>query len=179
MKKILLIGAAVVVGAIAVIVALAFTKPDSFRVERSTVINANASKIFPLIDDFHQWTQWSPYEDKDPAMKRTFGATTKGRGATYAWDGNGQVGAGNMTISDESAPSLVAIKLDFERPMAGSNEVRFTLVPQGNATQVTWAMQGPAPFVSKVMQVVFNLDKMVGGDFEVGLAKLKALGEKS
>ena len=178
MKRVLLTAAAVLVGAVAVILVLALTKPDTFAVQRSIAINAPPEKIFALLDDFRQWPQWSPYETKDPAMKRTFGATTKGPGATYAWDGNSEVGAGHMTIANETAPSLVAIKLDFERPMTTSNEVRFTLVPQGAATRVTWAMQGPAPFISKVMQVAFDLDKMVGGDFEVGLAKLKAAAEK-
>ena len=157
----------------------AATKPDTFRVARSIAINAPADKVFPLIDDFHQWAQWSPYEHKDPAMKRTFGATTKGRGATYAWDGNGQVGAGDMTITDSAPASHVAIRLNMVKPISASNEVSFTLQPQGNATQVTWSMQGPAPFISKVMQVFFNMDKMVGGDFEVGLAKLKSAAEKN
>ena len=179
MKTILLTGAAVLVGAVAVIVVLALTKPDMFRVQRAIVINAGADRIFPLIDDFHQWAQWSPYEHKDPAMKRTFGATTKGRGATYAWDGNGEVGAGDMTITDSAPASHVAIRLNMVKPISASNEVSFTLQPQGNATQVTWSMQGPAPFISKVMQVFFNMDKMVGGDFEVGLAKLKSAAEKN
>lgn len=178
MKKILLTAAAVILGAVVTVLVLAAGKPDTFEVRRSIAINAPPEKIYPLVDDFRQWTQWSPYEDKDPAMKRTFGATTKGRGATYAWDGNGQVGAGRMTIADATAPSQVAIKLDFQRPMEASNDVRFTFAPQGNATQVTWAMHGPAPFISKVMQVVFDFDKMIGGDFEDGLAKLKTVAEK-
>lgn len=178
MKTILLTGTAVLVGAIAVIVVVALTKPDTFRVQRAVVVNAGADKIFPLIDDFRQWALWSPYENKDPMMKRTFGATTKGRGATYAWDGNGEVGAGDMTIIDSAPASRVAIKLNMVKPISASNDVSFTLQPQGDATQVTWSMQGPAPFISKVMQVFVNMDKMVGGDFEVGLAKLKSAAEK-
>jgi hypothetical protein len=178
MKMILLTGATVIVGAIVVIAVLALTKPDTFRVQRTIVINAGADKIFPLIDDFHQWSRWSPYEDKDPAMTRTFGATTKGRGATYAWDGNGQVGAGDMTITESTPSSRVAIRLNMVKPISASNDVIFALAPQGPATQLTWAMQGPAPFISKVMQVFINMDKMVGGDFETGLAKLKSVAEK-
>ncbi|MBS0246044.1 MAG: SRPBCC family protein [Proteobacteria bacterium] len=178
MKRILLTAAAVLAGAVAVVLVLALRKPDTFVVQRSIAINAPADRIFPLIDDFHRWTQWSPYEAKDPDMKRTFGATTKGRGATYAWDGNGNVGAGDMTITDSAPSSHVAIKLNMVKPISASNDVTFTLVPQGAATQVTWAMRGTAPFISKVMQVVFNMDKMIGGDFEAGLVKLKAAAEK-
>lgn len=178
MLKMIGIIAVCLVVVIAGVLIYATTKPDTFRVARSIAISAPADKIFPLIDDFHQWTLWSPYETKDPAMKRTFGATTKGRGAAYAWYGNGQVGAGDMTVTDSAPPSHVTIKLNMVKPISASNDVTFTLAPQGTATQVTWAMQGPAPFISKVMQVFFNMDKMVGGDFEAGLAKLKTVAEK-
>lgn len=178
MRRILLTAAAVIVGAIVTVLALASTKPDSFTIERSIAINAPAEKIFPLIEDFRQWPRWSPYEDKDPSMKRSYGAVTQGKGAEYSWDGDSNIGAGHMTITDSVPSSLVAVKLDFTRPMEAHNDVRFTLVPQSGGTQVTWAMQGPAPFISKVMQVAFNLDKMVGGDFETGLARLKAQAEK-
>jgi uncharacterized protein YndB with AHSA1/START domain len=168
----------VVVVLIAGLLVLASTKPDTFRVERSTTIKAPADKVFPLINDLRTWTSWSPYEKKDPAMKRTFGATTHGKGAVYAWEGNKEIGQGSMEITDSTSPSKVTLKLDFVKPFEAHNVVDFTLQPEGDSTKVTWAMHGPAPFISKVMQVLINMDKMVGGDFEAGLANLRAIAEK-
>ncbi len=161
------------------ILVYASTKPDTFRVQRSATIKAPPDKLFPLINDFRTWTAWSPYEKKDPAMKRTFGATTSGKGAVYAWDGNKEIGQGSMEILESSAPSEVRVKLDFVKPFEAHNVVDFTLKPEGDATRVTWAMHGPAPFTSKLMQVFLDMDRMVGTDFEAGLANLKALAEKS
>ncbi|MGF6430070.1 MULTISPECIES: SRPBCC family protein [Bradyrhizobium] len=170
---------AIVLGiAIAVILVLAATKPGTLRVTRAISINAPAERIFPLIDDFHQWTLWSPYENRDPAMKRIYGGAGRGQGAVYAWDGNKNVGAGRMEILQSSAPSKIVIKLDFIKPFEGHNTAEFTMLPQGDATSVTWTMYGPAVFMSKVMQVFMNLDRMIGRDFEVGLANLKKLTEK-
>ncbi|MCP3416510.1 SRPBCC family protein [Bradyrhizobium brasilense] len=170
---------AIVLGvAIAVILSLAMTKPGTLRVTRAISINAPAERIFPLIDDFHQWTPWSPYENRDPAMKRIYRGAGRGQGAAYAWDGNKNVGAGRMEILQSSAPSKIVIKLDFIKPFEGHNTAEFTMLPQGNATSVTWTMYGPAVFMSKVMQVFMNLDRMIGRDFEVGLANLKKLTEK-
>ena len=176
MIKAILIG---IVALIAGVLIFAATKPDTFRVVRSTTIKAPADKVFPLINDFRNWGSWSPYEKKDPAMKRTFGATTSGKGAAYAWDGNKEIGQGSMEITEASAPSEVRLKLDFVKPIEAHNIVDFTLKPEGDATRVTWAMHGPAPFISKLMQVFFNMDKMIGTDFEAGLANLKAIAEKS
>jgi uncharacterized protein YndB with AHSA1/START domain len=170
--------ALVVVVIIAGILIFAVTKPDTFRVERSAVINAPPEKVFPLIDDFKRWDVWSPWEKKDPAMKRTFGPVTSGKGAHYAWEGNGDVGQGSMDITDSVAPSRIALKLDFVKPFEGHNTVAFALVPKGAATEVSWTMSGPAPFMSKVMQVFVNMDSMIGKDFEAGLANLKTAAEK-
>lgn len=178
MKLALLVVAAVLVVAVAVVLLLAARRPDSFVVRRSTTIAAPAERIFPLINDYKQWTVWSPYETKDPDMKRTFGAQTAGQGATYAWDGNSNVGAGNMTIVDSAPPSKIGIKLVMTKPIAADNDVSFSLVPQGAGTAVTWAMQGRVPFFAKVIHVFFDMDKMVGGDMEAGLAKMKAAVEK-
>ncbi|WP_050405760.1 SRPBCC family protein [Bradyrhizobium embrapense] len=164
--------------AIAVILVLAATKPSTFRVTRTTSINAPAERIFPLIDDFRQWTVWSPYENRDPDMKRTYDGAGRGQGAIYAWDGNKNVGTGRMEILQSSAPSKIVIKLDFLKPFEGHNTAEFTMLPQGDATSVTWTMYGPAVFMSKVMQVFMNLDHMIGKDFEAGLANLKKLTEK-
>lgn len=174
LKKIAL----VIVLAIAALLIFAATRPDTFRVERTARINAPAEKIFPLIDDFHRWSAWSPYEKLDPAMKRTFGGTASGKGATYAWEGNDKAGAGSMQIVESTPASKVAIKLDFIKPFEGHNTAEFKLQPQGEATQVTWAMYGPSPYVAKLMGIFFNMDQMIGKDFEAGLANLKTATEK-
>ena len=177
LKVFAVIGAVLVLG-IVIILILAAMKPDQFRVQRTTAIKAPPEKIFPLINDFKAWPAWSPYETKDPDMKRTYGPMTAGKGATYAWDGNSNVGAGNILITDAPAPSRVALDLNMTRPMTAHNKVEFTLVPAGDTTTVTWAMRGDTPYFAKVIHVFFNMDKMVGGDFETGLAKLKAAAEK-
>ena len=163
---------------IAAVLIFAATKPDTFRVQRTANIKAQPEKIFALIDDLHSWDAWSPWEKKDPAMKRTHSGAASGKGAVYDWDGNKDVGKGRMEITESSPPSKVAIKLDFIKPFEGHNIAEFTLKPQGDFTTVTWAMHGPAPFISKVMQVFFSMDKMVGNDFDAGLANLKTVAEK-
>ncbi len=178
MLKIFAIIGCVLVAGIAVVLILAAMKPDQFRVQRSAAIKAPPEKIFPLINDFKAWTAWSPYENKDPDMKRIYGATTSGKGATYGWEGDSNVGAGNMLITDAPAQSKVALDLNMTRPMTAHNKVEFTLVPAGDSTTVTWSMRGDAPYWAKVIHVFFNMDKMVGGDFEKGLATLKSVAEK-
>ena len=178
MLKVFAVIGAVLVAGIAVVLILAAMKPDQFRISRTAAINAPPEKIFPLINDFKAWPAWSPYETKDPAMKRTYSASSAGKGATYAWDGDSNVGAGNMLITDAPAPSKVALDLNMTRPMIAHNKVELTLMPAGNATTVTWSMHGETPYWAKIFHVFFNMDKMVGGDFESGLAKLKAAAEK-
>jgi uncharacterized protein YndB with AHSA1/START domain len=168
----------IVVFGIAAVLALAATKPGAFRIERKAHINAPAEKVFEQIDDFRNWRKWSPWEKKDPAMKSSFGASATGKGATYEWDGNSAVGKGSMEILESSAPGRIRLKLDFEKPMTAHNEVEFTLVPGGNATDVTWAMYGANNFASKLMQVFVSMESMVGPDFEAGLASLKAVSEQ-
>jgi uncharacterized protein YndB with AHSA1/START domain len=164
--------------AIAIVLILAAMKPDTFSIRRGATINAPPEKIFSLINDFHQWGSWSPWETKDPAMKRSFSGSAAGKGAVYAWDGNKNVGSGRMEILDASSPSKIVIKLDFFTPFEGHNTAEFTMLPQGDATSVDWVMHGPARFISKLMQVFMSFDKMVGKDFEAGLANLKKLTEK-
>ena len=164
--------------AIAIILILAATKPNTFSVRRATMVKAPPEKIFGLINDFHQWGTWSPYENRDPAMKRTYSGAERGKGAVYAWDGNKNVGSGRMEILDASAPSKIVIKLDFFIPFEAHNTAEFTMLPQGDATLVTWLMHGPAPFMSKLMQVFINMDNMIGKDFETGLANLKRITER-
>lgn len=167
-----------VVVLVAAVLLFAATRPDSFRVQRSTSIKAPAEKIFPLIADFHAWGAWSPWEKLDPTMKRTHSGAPSGKGAVYAWDGNNEVGAGRMEIAEVSTPSRLSIKLDFSRPMEGHNTAEFTLVPKGDASELTWAMFGPNPYLSKLIGLFLDMDKMIGKDFETGLANLKALAEK-
>jgi hypothetical protein len=178
MFETLVIIAVVLAIIIAVVLILAATKPDTFRVERAATVNAPADRIFPLIADFHQWLNWSPWEGRDPALKRTYAGTERGKGAVYAWEGNKNVGSGRMEILEANSPSKVVIKLDFLKPFEAHNTAEFTMLPLGGATNVTWVMHGPAPLMSKVMQVFMNMDRMIGKDFEAGLANLKTITEK-
>ena len=176
LKTLAIIGVVVVV-AIAGILLYAATKPDSFRVQRTVLINAPSDKVFPLINDIKAWTAWSPYEKKDPAMKRTYGAVTAGKGATYAWDGDKNVGQGSIEIV-ESGPRKILLKLDFVKPFEAHNMGEFLLEPKGDSTSVTWATYGPSPYISKVVGTFMNIDDLIGRDFEKGLADLKAAAEK-
>jgi carbon monoxide dehydrogenase subunit G len=169
--------AAVAVLLLLVVLGVAATKPDTFRVQRSTSIKAPPEKIYAFIDDFHRWGTWSPYEKLDPAMQRTYSGAARGAGAVYEWDGNSKAGKGRMEITDAPAPAKVTIKLDFAKPMEAHNVAEFTLEPRGDSTQVTWSMAGPTPYFAKVIHVFFSMDRMVGKDFETGLANLKALAE--
>jgi uncharacterized protein YndB with AHSA1/START domain len=176
MLEIIVFIALVLAVAIAIVVILAMTKPDAFRVERAAAIKAPPERIFALIDDFHQWGSWSPWEGRDPAMKRSFEGAARGKGAVYAWEGNKNVGAGRMEILSAETATIV-IKLDFIKPFEAHNTAEFTLLPQGNATAVTWAMHGPASFMFRMMEVFMNMDRMIGKDFEAGLANLKKVAE--
>jgi uncharacterized protein YndB with AHSA1/START domain len=171
----------IAVAAAVLLVALlgfAATRPDTFRVERSTSIQASPERVFALINDLHSWGSWSPFEKKDPAMKKTLSGAPSGKGAVYEWEGNKEIGKGRMEITEASPPSRVSIRLDFMEPFEAHNVVDFTLSPQGDATNVTWAIHGPSPFISKVIGIFCNMDKMIGKDFETGLASLKAIAEK-
>lgn len=178
MLKFFAIFAIVLIAAVAAVLAYATTRPDTFRVERSTIINAPPEKIFPLIDDMRRWADWSPYETKDPDMKRTFSGAPNGVGSIYEYSGNRSVGKGRLEITESTPPSRIVVKLNFLEPFEANNIAEFTLEPQGDSTKVTWAMHGPAPYFAKVMHLLFNVDKMVGDDFATGLANLKSLTEK-
>jgi uncharacterized protein YndB with AHSA1/START domain len=178
MLKTLAVIAVVAAVIVAGILIYAATRPDSFTVRRSAAIKSPPERIFALINDLHGWAAWSPYEKKDPDMKRTFGGAALGKGAIYQWDGNKNVGSGSMEIIETTPPSKIVIKLDFLKPFEGHNTAEFTMDPQGDNTNVTWAMYGPSSFVFKVMGMFMNMDKMIGDDFAVGLANLKAVAEK-
>ncbi|MEO6917867.1 MAG: SRPBCC family protein [Collimonas sp.] len=179
MRKIITIAAIVVVLALVLALGLAALQSGTFNVRRTASIKAPPDKIFAMIDDFHQWGAWSPYEKLDPAMQRSFSGAASGKGAVYAWDGeSGTVGSGRMEITDTSPSSKIVIKLDFFKPLEGHNTAEFTITPQGDSNNVTWAMYGPKPYLSKIMGLFFSMDSMIGKDFETGLANLKAVAEK-
>ncbi|MBI3289286.1 MAG: SRPBCC family protein [Elusimicrobia bacterium] len=170
----------VVAATVIVILGLALSKPDSFRVERRIVINAAPQKVFTFLDDPRRQSLWSPWDKKDPAMKKTYSGNAKGVGAVYEWDGNKHIGAGRLTIVEMVAPSKVVMDLEFIRPMKGRNIASYTVTPRsGGASEVAWAITGPMPLLSKVMCLFMDMDKMIGGEFEKGLADLKALAEKA
>jgi len=166
----------IAVGAvIAAILLFAAMKPDRFEYRRSTNIDRPTDKIYPLINDLRAQAQWSPFE-KDPDMKRVHSGPAQGNGAVYEWDGNREVGAGRIAITD-STPSKVTLDLEMLRPFAARNVVEFTLEPRGQGTLVTWAMRGTQPFMVKLMSTFINCEKMVCSQFDQGLAKLKTLAE--
>ncbi|ODS58580.1 MAG: polyketide cyclase [Acidobacteria bacterium SCN 69-37] len=167
----------VLVAAVAVFLVYAAMRPDTFRVERHVVIDRPAEEIFPLIDDFHAWRRWSPWEDLDPALRRTYGGAERGKGAVYEWGGNSRAGTGRMEIVRSDAPTHVTIELAFIKPFRAENASAFDLEAQGSRTAVSWAIYGPLPFISKVMGVFVSMDRLMGKDFERGLARLKAVAE--
>lgn len=177
MKTVLLGLVALVVIAVAIVLILAAMKPDTFQVQRSIAIQAPPERIQPLIADFRAWGAWSPWEKKDPAMTRSFSGADSGVGARYAWEGDKTVGRGSMEIV-EAAPTKVALKLDFIAPFEAHNAAVFALQPQGQTTNVVWTMTGPTPFLGKIVHVFMNMDRMIGGDFEAGLAAMKAAAER-
>ena len=174
-----LIVVAVIALLFAVLLVYAATKPDSFAVQRTTTIKAPPENVFALINDFHEWGSWSPYEKLDPAMTKTYSGAANGTGAVYEWKGKtSTVGAGRIEITEAAPASKVALNLDMSEPFEGHNKVEFTLEPTGDSTNVTWAMRGPSPYLTKVMSVFINMDTMIGGQFEEGLANMKAVAEK-
>ena len=161
-----------------IVVGVASTRPDSFRIERSALVKASPEKIYPLITDFSKWQTWSPWEKKDPAMKRSQSGPASGVGAVYDWEGNKDVGSGRMEVVEATPSSRIRIKLDFLKPFEAHNVAEFSLTPKGDQTEVVWAMSGPQPLMAKIMSLFFSMEKMVGPDFEQGLAALKVQAER-
>src|SRR5262245_5626788 len=170
--------AIVVVVLIVALLIYSATRPVTFRCQRATSINAPVEKVFALINDFHRWGSWSPWEKLDPELKRNYSGSSTGKGAVYAWEGNRKVGEGRMEITEALAPSKITINLDFLKPFEAHNIAEFTLDSKGGSTSLTWAMHGPNTFMTKVMCIFISMDRMVGKDFEAGLANLKAIAEK-
>ncbi len=162
---------------IVILVIVIATRPATFRVERSTSIAASPEAVFAQVNDFHNWVAWSPWEKLDPEMKRTFGGPASGKGSTYGWVGNDKVGEGKMTIEQSTPPAALGIKLEFIKPFEQSSDVKFAFSPEGAGTKVTWSMEGENNFLSKAFSLFMDMDKLVGGDFERGLASLKTTAE--
>ena len=150
---------------------------DIYTVERTTIINAPAEKVYAQIVDFHNWRAWSPWDDLDPDMQRSYSGADSGVGAAYAWSGNRKAGEGKMEITEAVEPSTVQIALDFLKPFKSSSTTTFNLKPQGDTTKVTWTMTGPKTLMTRVVGVFKSMDKMVGPDFEKGLTQLKGASE--
>ena len=161
------------IGAAAAFAIRVATRPDVFRVERSTVIDAPPERIYPLLTDFREWRRWSPWEGLDPDLQRTYSGAENGRGAVYQWSGNRKAGAGRMEIVEADPPRRLLLKLDFLKPFESHNTTEFLLTPRGGGTEVRWVMEGPNTTGSKVMQSVVSMDRLVGRDFERGLEGLR------
>lgn len=170
----ILIGLVVIVVVSAVIVAL---QPSEFRVVRSATISARAPAVFAQVNDFHKWEAWNPWAKLDPAMKQTYEGAPAGTGAIYTWSGNKEVGEGRMTLTESRPNELIRIKLEFFKPFRATNTAEFTFKPEGNQTTVTWSMTGENNFIAKAVHLFMNMDKMVGGQFEKGLAQMKSVVE--
>ncbi len=176
MLKKILIGLVVLVALFAVVVAL---QPSEFRVARTAMISAPAPEVFAQVNDFRNWEGWSPWAKLDPAAKATFEGPAAGQGAVFAWSGNDKIGEGRMLLTESRPPQLVRIKVDFVKPFAGSSTSEFAFRPEGDRTAVTWSTYGPQSFVSKAICLFMNMDKMLGGDMEKGLAQMKSVAEAS
>ena len=177
MKKVLLGIASVLALAIVVVLAVAATKPSTFRIERSAQVNAPATAVYANLEDFHRWKAWSPWEGLDPNLKRDYSGKERGEGAVYSWQGNPDVGSGRMTVVEAKPDRQVNIRLEFFEPFAADNRTIFKLEPSSGSTQVNWAMEGSNNFMGKLMSVFMDMDSMVGKDFERGLDNLKRVSE--
>ena len=159
--------------------AIVAMQPADYTVSRSATVNAPPEKVFEQVNDFHKWEGWSPWAKLDPAMKTTYSGPESGTGAAYAWTGNNEVGEGKMTIAESHPSQHVKINLEFIKPFQATNVTEFTFKPEGDKTTVTWTMSGHNNFVGKAFGLMMNMDKTIGGDFEKGLAQMKAAAEST
>jgi len=153
------------------------TRPDDFRITRSATMAAPPSSVFPQVNDFSKWNDWSPWAKMDPDCKNTFEGPASGEGAVFAWEGNSKVGAGRMTIIESRTAELVRIRLEFFKPFQATNLAEFTFTPAGSGTTVSWSMSGKNGFLGKLIGTLMNCDKMIAGQFDQGLAAMKAIVE--
>jgi len=177
MKRILKFSLLALLVVIAVILVAATIQPDNFRVARSTTVKAPPAIVFPHVNQLKNWETWNPWGKLDPNMKLTYDGPESGVGASYSWAGNNDVGEGRATITEMRTNELVQLKLEFFKPMAGVSIAEFTFAPQGDQTEVTWTMTGKNNYVAKIFCLFMNMDKMIGGQFEKGLASLKQTAE--
>jgi len=177
-RKIALTFVGLVALAVAVVLVLALLQPGEVHVERQTEIAATPAAVYGRINDLHRFTEWSPWAKLDPAMKTSFEGPSSGVGASYSWSGNRNVGKGRLTITDSLPDAQVGMRLEFIEPFAATNQVLFTLSPSAGGTRVSWAMSGRNDFMSKLGSVFIDVEDMLGGEFETGLASLKALAER-
>ena len=174
----MLIKALIALAAVVIVfVAIVAMQPSDFRVARTAVIAAPAPTVFAQVNDYRNWKAWSPYEKLDPAMKKTYEGAAAGTGAIYTWAGNERAGIGRATITESRPGELIRIKLEFLRPFAATNTAEFTFKPEGDRTAVTWSLIGTRNFTLKALGLFMDMDKMVGGQFEEGLAQLKSVAE--
>ncbi len=176
MLKKILIGICAVIVVLIIVVAM---QPAEFRVTRQAVMAAPPADVFAQVNDFHNWEAWSPWAKLDPNAKATYSGEASGKGATFAWAGNSEVGEGSQTILESHPPSHILMQLDFTKPFTATDMAEFTFKPQGEGTQVIWTMYGTNNFMAKAMSLVMDCDKMVGGQFEQGLASLKSVVESA
>ena|SRR2546423_5900067 len=176
-KKILIGAIVVIVLVVAIFCVVVAIQPSHYHIERTATINAAAPIVFAQVNDFHKWDAWSPWAKLDPAMKTSFEGAPAGTGAMYSWTGNDQVGEGKMTITQSVPSTLVKIKLEFLKPWVATNATDFLFASQGNQTSVTWKMDGDNNFMGKAFGLFMSMDKMVGNDFEKGLAQMKTVAE--
>lgn len=173
LKKILIALAAILV----VLIVVVATRPSEFRIARTTTIAALAPAVFAQVNDFHKWEAWNPWAKIDPAMRQTYEGAPSGIGAIYTWAGNHEVGEGRMTLTESRPSDLIGVRLEFLKPFKAANVAEFTFRPEGGQTVVTWSMTGRNNFMAKALHLVMNMDRMVGGQFEKGLAQMKAVVE--
>lgn len=173
-----MITALIIVGVVAAILALAWTRPDTIHIQRQADVKASPERIFELVNDFHHWGAWAPQDKMDPTMTRTYHGSASGRGAVSEWTSKGRAGCGRMEITESLAPARVTVQVDFVRPFTSRNINEFTLEPTNDLTKVTWAMHGSNPYIVKVMSLFFNMNRMFGKHFEAGLGNLKLLAEQ-
>ena len=176
-KKILLWTAALVAVLIAGFVAVVAMQPEDFVITRSTMIDAPPEQVFDYVNDLQKFQAWSPWAKLDPNAKNTFEGPTAGEGASFSWSGNDKIGEGTMTITESNSPELVRMKLVFLRPMEDEADIDFVFEPADGKTKLTWKMAGKNDFMSKAFCLVMDMDAIVGGDFEKGLASLKSIAE--
>ena len=178
-KKIIVRGFVGLVVLIALFAGFVALQPSDYRVERKATIAAPPSAVFAQVNDFHKWDAWSPWAKLDPNATTKFEVAEAGKGAIFRWAGNDDIGEGSMTITDSVPNELVKLKLEFIKPYPGTSDTVFTFKPQGDQTEVTWAMSGKNNFVGKAICVFMNMDKMVGAKFDEGLANMKSVVESA